>query len=704
MVGEGVFQSLLRAAREGVIPSPPPVDTPRDEPQAWEGEPLALAPIRLPPERCRYTEKGVVGLGEAREMVWDAMMEYLETPHPDHILLINAPPGTGKTVAAVRLAAKAAGRGRVGFAVQNHRAVETLHDIAVAFGVDWGRWYEWQPRRDKEGENGEPVTCPKASLMDAWLSRGGESYQVCIGLCGRETFRGRLCYYLAQRNREARVWVIQHAHTALSHPLMETFSLLIGDENPIGAFLRRWVIPARFIIPKTMGKSQPDLLRLLLATKQVIQSPLPRGRAFSELVAEAMRGTVRDVADIAGGFRFPANASLALETPHTPEDITNADYFYLPTYLSLLAREARRIARGGRAISRIWAENLPHGGRGLALYIRHSPPSTLPEHIVWLDATGNPRVYEALFHRKVKVAHPRVRMRGRIYQVVNRLNNASAVYRTERVDGGEDESDNGERETVMLRRAGRQMLDLVEHIAREKKLSDFGVVTFKSVLPQLPPDWPALHFYAARGSNALGGKPVFILGTPQPPLEHVLRTAAQLYSGRDEPFNATWSRRVRPYRLSDNFLHEAGGWGYPVSGYWGDPDLQAVLEMYREEELLHAVHRARLLSHDVDVYLLSNLPLPGLPVHLVWMHDLLTSPDGVNRWKWARLLHFVEGREVITVRMVTEALGVSRTTARRYLLKLVETGEWEIESVGRRGRGRQTTVRRTGYGENGSVE
>jgi len=50
--------------------------------------------------------------------------------------------------------------------------------------------------------------------------------------------------------------------------------------------------------------------------------------------------------------------------------------------------------------------------------------------------------------------------------------------------------------------------------------------------------------------------------------------------------------------------------------------LSAVLEQYRDAEILQSIHRARPLRNKVDVWLLTNVPIAGLPVQLTSLHAL----------------------------------------------------------------------------------
>src|SRR5260370_42028179 len=89
------------------------------------------------------------------------------------------------------------------------------------------------------------------------------------------------------------------------------------------------------------------------------------------------------------------------------------------------------------------------------------------------------------------------------------------------------------------------------------------------------------------------------------PLELIEQQARMIYFERDEPFDTTWSVRNVAYP------------GHPhtcsVGGFWHDRDLHAVLRQYREAEIVRTAYRARPLTDQVDIWLLTTVPtdMPG---------------------------------------------------------------------------------------------
>jgi hypothetical protein len=73
---------------------------PPTQPEHLAGYQRALKVVDAPEEAATQ----YVSVDEARDMIWREMMEYAQLVRPQHMLLIKAVPGVGKTTAAVRLA------------------------------------------------------------------------------------------------------------------------------------------------------------------------------------------------------------------------------------------------------------------------------------------------------------------------------------------------------------------------------------------------------------------------------------------------------------------------------------------------------------------------------------------------------------------------------------------------------------------------
>jgi hypothetical protein len=205
------------------------------------------------------------------------------------------------------------------------------------------------------------------------------------------------------------------------------------------------------------------------------------------------------------------------------------------------------------------------------------------------------------------------------------------------------------------------------------------------------------HFYAARGTNEHeDADAIFILGAPQANIYDLVKMTKMIFFERDVAFRVEWATRERAYNYVDPV--DGQGRSYPVSGFHNDPDLQAILETIREDEILQAAHRGRPVNHPVDIWLFTNVPIDSLPPdELLTMRDLVGSPEGVDTFKWLKVQELMESKtEISTSDLI--AVGFTRNTASKYLDLIASQDGWEKAVVKvdgpKGGRPRSAVVRR----------
>ena len=597
---------------------------------------------------------------ELPAMIHKRVTAYLADPAPGYALLLALPAGSGKTTALVQTAERhASGGQRVIYAGPRHDFFADV--LAIAGKPHW--WYEWQPRH-----GGEDATCRWAPQMESWLQRGYQAVEMCRNakICGWDYIRHE-CPYHAQRSITQPIVYAMHQHVAIKHPLMEQASLLIGDELPLTAFLHHWTIPPASI---TLDGADPEIDSLLYKLRELTTLAAPRRGGWSGPPLMAELGGAAYVADLCERYSLMRDADLISPTLGSAFEVEKAEYAHLPALLSLLKQEANAGVRGLCEYVRRVRVN----PEGLHLLMRRRP-GQLPAHIVWCDATGNAEVYQKLLGMPIEVMRPRVKMAGRIYQVWSSLNNKYQLR------GLTDHTDEQKQARA------RKFADLraqVDHILSQGYQRP-AVISYKSLLDELAPDVEQRgHFGAERGTNRLAECDcLIVVGTPMPPQSDILEAAAMLYDDRLEPFNTEWSVEDRPFDGTDS--------AYPLGGYWNDRQLQALVDQFREAELMQAVHRARPLRRDVDVYLLTNAPVPGLPVSLLSLHALFDAPQGVDPYKWPALRKQAAEKlnrvGTVTIADVVTWTGVQRAAARRYVEALANQGNYQTATVAE-GRGK----------------
>ena len=627
----------------------PPPDLP-EQPAAWDGHHFerALLPAPRPTARARAGE-----LADARAMIDTALADYLAAPRPDYMLLVKAAPGVGKTLRAVRAAeAQAAAGKRVLYCGPRHAFYTDV--LALAEHPEW--WYEWLPRQAGDEATGKVETCKHAAAIDAWTERGYDGMEFCKQIC-RWRYINEQCVYHRQKKRREPIIYGQHFH-AIAHPLR--FNVLIGDENPMSAFLHEWVIKAADVMPVGMEPTE-EMTHIMHALTSLTLATNGRKVLSGPALLEQLGGAER-VLHACRAFRIDAEGIIAPRLQgHSAADVEDAGLCHLPDVVALLAREAEAALTGQDYPHRIICEK-----QKLLLLLRRDVSEHTPSHVIWLDATANPALYQELFGRPVQVVDGYPDLKARVHQVWSRAN-GKGTLRAQDVA------------------ARNQLQAQIDGIVARGQYQSPAVITYQDAAEAVAPALPRLHFYAARGTNALETCDALIVaGTPMPAIDAITKQARMVFFRRMAAFDPTWTQRTVAY--ADYIAADGLGRAYPVGGFWADPDLQAVLWSYREAELIQAAHRVRPVQRECDIWLLSNLPVAELPpTRLLSIQEVFDAPDGIDAFKWDAALYY--GAEImraqghVAVHDLADALDVGLTLAGRYLDLLIQHYGWQRAAV-----------------------
>lgn len=651
---------------------------------------------------------GWLSVDAARDLIRREIAAYLANPLPTEVLVIAAPAGIGKSHIAVDVAEQEARRGRRAlYCAPRRNFFEDV--VAVSRKLNGPQfdplslWYPWEGRTTERADGSTPCLYPEA--MTQWLAKGHGALSLCSSrLCGWEYVSGpNACPYHAQKDRSQPILFAQHAHAVLGHPLLETCHLVIGDEAPIESFTHRWRIPRRHIVPTKYPPDDPmaELLRDLEQVSQRIDAgDLDRPLSGPELLTEL--GGAQVVAAAV------ANPTIPLGAPHVSRqaDVREADYNHVAVLAALLQREAEEALAGRAYIRRVVVT-----GDALVLHRGYLASSHLPPHVIWLDATANEGVYKELFWpRPVRVVAPRVRYQGRVHVVTDRSWSKWSLVRdgeqgAELVEsGGQPRAEQLQRVVAFLTQHGRRLSRGVDRPYDNPRL-----VTYKDLGNALFGDMERLHFYGNRGSNALETcDALFVAGTPQPARLDLLIDAGMVFKRRMRAFDEAWVEvgpdadqppGTEPSPLWRRWTGADGSWeAYAPVGMFADSDLATLHWQKCEAELIQALNRARPLVRDVDIWLLANRPLDGVPVTRLWtLRELFGAPEGVDVWLWQRLAAHEpawHARGPLSSATVAGALGCAAPTARRLCEGLVSTGRWRLAEPGEvsRTRGRPPLV------------
>lgn len=648
--------ALSRALADLETPAPTLYSGPVSEPPKDHERRRALLQMEAAPD----DEQPALSIDDARADIRHKMTEYLDIPNPDHILLVALPPGSGKTTEAVRQAELWAGaaRGRVLYAGVRHNLWDDLmkaSTIPAAHRDQW--WYHWQPHTEGDAETGQGQTCRYARQFRAWAERGYPGIEFCKKKAVCATYMKR-CVYLKQKDQNQPIVFVQHADIALGHPFLEQATLLIGDESPLDAFLHLWQIPARDIVPPSLWKeSEPntELIELLRTLRDLVDQtpPKPESKRLAvwegAALIEALGGAAH-VAAVCDTVKIVPGSKAAIRL-WGPDQAESLPYWHLSGLAGLLKQEALEAMAGRPAACRVRITM-----QGLELLLRR-PQRPLPSHVIWLDATANPALYKAVFQedkRRIEVVAPRVQLAGRVYQVWPSLNNKDTLI-------GLDQEREGKRPAKRRSEKRETVERQVDHIIQSRGYARPAIVTYKDLTGRFS-GYDTAHFYGLRGTNRLQEcDALIVIGTPQASIPALVDQAAMLHQEILRPFDTDWSDRDQRYAGHDR--------GYPVSGFWHDTTLHALLAQTREAELVQAAHRVRPLYRKVDVWLLTNLPLAALPPdELLDIRGLFGAPAGIDPYRWPELVRLLgsAGDDGLSVGDIYTQMDVPERTALRW--------------------------------------
>lgn len=695
---------------------------------------------------------------QIRAVVLSYLAERPEPGVPFPMVLVRVPPGGRKTSTSVELSefvAQPDARGhqeRVIYYGPRHTLFADL--MREAKQQHW--WKEWQSRHSGDKLTGEGATCAHAAplggghgAINIWLHRNHDAMDFCVRICGFDYIKNE-CVYHAQKNTTKPILYLQHQHLWAGVPGDLRAIVGFGDELPLGAMLWQWEIPAKWVVPPDMDPTEP-LTELLHALHTACRDQ-GRVRLSGAALLDALGGAAEVLSVIEDYERrkasLPAGLPSVVEreeerersrerrrrrrrerraggrrgrmrhqddvTLRHPSDAEKAPFKYVRDLLWHLRREATEAAAG-----RPYEPRLVAGHDMLILLQRRRLHDSVPQHLIWLDGTGDPAIYEAIFGRPVRVVELDLPVQGTVYQVINRAYGKRSLIELAPPDAAtalieEARGEEGEAPappTAVLTRQAREALEVIDRITARNGYERHGLISFQQVTTQVAERFSVVaHFYGSRGSNAFTDRPdgpgvdaLSVLGTPIPDPYALRKLAAMLYLERMEPFDMTWEDRYVPYRYRDK---EGNGWSYPVANFWNEPALAALVRQVRESEIVQAAERARLRLRQVDVWLFTNLPLDDLPpTHIVTIEELLRGNQNlpVDPYRWARVLELAEAcysrGEPISAARLSRELGIAAPTARRYIdhLRAAQPERWEAAELAPRGRGRPSQGLRPTY-------
>jgi len=273
--------------------------------------------------------------------------------------------------------------------------------------------------------------------------------------------------------------------------------------------------------------------------------------------------------------------------------------------LQILEEEGRRGVNSRLSVEMV--------GSAPSLIIRDPRMPRLPPcPVIVLDSTGDPKLYEQVLGRKVRVFDPKVKVKAKVVQV------ASGAYG---------------RQSLRLPATRNRLFDAVKAIVDAHPKSKIGVVTFKDRVIELakhlgePERVAFAHFWGLRGTNALQDcQHLIVVGTPTSNIGELVAEVQALHWDDDAIDTTSIERWERLGRLDETEDVEV-----PVRHYLDDR-LDRWLWQHRQAELLQAAFRLRPLDghRRKTLWLLTNVPIKGIEptkVHAS-VEELVASIDG----------------------------------------------------------------------------
>ncbi len=618
------------------------------------------------------------------------------------LLLLGVPAGVGKTHGVVGVA-QAVGRagGRVLWAAQDHAAWQDMLKLKNFQGAQWLHWHGL-------GQVVESVPlCEHYHWMHTWINRGYPARELCGSLCKRNGHM-EVCPYHIQSQSNAPCVFGMHAHLIYGMPLTG-FTLAVVDELPMNAFIRERVVPWRTGIMRLLERLDGDGVKggpthaLLQALINALYRADPQlaGRALFDIIGPIVEDA--QAALDTGYFDAPKIPAVV-----SPKDVMKADYFFIHDFLRCAALGFEAWRHGwDRWATRVWISR-----QGLHLLSRHALWDELPRKTIALDATAEKRVYQTLFRhlrerddggvewvkRKVRQVYaPRAERLGRIVQITGRLYSKKSLYKKiPRVHMSKEDGTVIDYFEITPLPKFYELVGAIAELARIEGVKKIGVITyldleeeFAAALTDLGFQVITRHFYKVRGTNSMMGcGALFVVGTPTPGAESIIKTATALDPERRMPFimQDIEGERVPNYKseplefaLTPAALQDVitrHKWPADTQGVtkligvYKDDYLRQVHDQVRGAELLQAAHRGRVNMQNITVYVFTATPLLAEPLDAIYNHPPLCPPE-INWRKWPSVAAYLAALPAGTI-LGNEELGANVA----YSVRTVADGGW----------------------------
>jgi hypothetical protein len=565
---------------------------------------------------------------EIRDGICRQIDNYLADPQ-DRILLIKVPSGVGKTITAIQ---------HLTFGKSRIFWVAGRKDLFSNIPYDYQfKWKQILGRHSGVYDNeGKPLVEPNCKHAELAHILGYKNHDINQRLCKGHCDVGiRDCDYFRQFHDRWYHWFVQQPFFFYTQDnFVDPFDLVVIDEDILEGFKKEtritlddiqqnyWLFKTAKEEVETNNKLLHDtyafrgrepedyiplnenldpVIKLLYIIGLVAKSDIPFGSSETgKLILEKIRAIAKekfgedikdilkvitdpDVFDKEVKFDLKDESEIPLNFFSYLYEILSYEYFHKHPENNLsrlfFHKTNSRTSRGAVCLE------------DFLLVSKHEKHTNKP--IIILDATGKKRLYEKLFGREVVEYAPQVKLENEIIQVYSSLNSKQSLS--------------------IKTRLQRNIEVIKKIVAQEPNTLVVCKEVFKNpVDEQLPDSVKEVHFYGLRGSNEYQHfKQVVILGTPQNREDEIKKIASMVFYDEPGAVDTSVEYQYRPYMA----LAKDGRAPAVKVRVYRDLRLQEINEIYREDEMIQGVNRIRIVNDFTKrVIILSNIPLPGLPI------------------------------------------------------------------------------------------
>jgi hypothetical protein len=428
----------------------------------------------------------------------------------------------------------------------------------------------------------------------------------------------------------------KHLTTGVLHQKNLTPELIIVDEDCLRELVDKVEIQANDLVAfraylssqQLLSGELDELIKALIDALSLKEAADDPGLIFT--LGRLVEDPVTLVRTVIESIEFNKFIALA-----QTEYIANLPPFPAANLIIELGHEADR--PGGN--SRIHLQ-----GTKIVIHKFHNLDLLWRFPVVVLDASADPLIYEKIFpYREIEYLDLPITRKARVTQITN-------------APMGRDRYLNND----------KNFAKIMEFIRQNAK-GNVGIICHKKYESKLHKTFPEAviaHYGALRGSRAFEScDSLFLVGMYFRNREELRRQAEAIfyYEQRIDPSSHV---QAKDYGMDKENKQIWGLYDY------SDSRLKAVADLCQAEEMRQAAYRIRPLEHNRDIYILSNVPIPGLPPDKLIKLNLA---DNTYKKFYRRAKYLKKIGKLSNYKGLANDLEISEYRAKRYWNRMPES-------------------------------